>query len=111
MTKNVSPIGSTVSADIERLRAENAEFREAYDSLQPFEELARIVIMRRAELDLTQQELADRMRSTKSVISRIESGRHRTNTDTLRRLAEALGGHAVVGFQFGDEPARDLVRL
>lgn len=111
MTKNVSPIGSAVSADIERLRAENHKFREAYDALQPFEELARIVIVRRAELDLTQQELADRMGSTKSVISRIESGQHRTNVDTLRRLAEALGGYAVVGFQFGDEPTRELVRL
>jgi hypothetical protein len=45
------------------------------------------------------------------VISRIESGQHRTNTDTLRRLAGALGGHAVVGFQFGDDQARELVRL
>jgi len=111
MTQNVSPIGSTVGADIERLRAENAEFREAYDALEPFEQLARIVIVRRAVLDLTQQELADRMGSTKSVISRIESGRHRINANTLRRLAEALGGHAVVGFQFGNEPVRDLVRL
>lgn len=111
MTQNVRPVGSTVSADIARRRAESAEFRDAHDALQPFEELARIVIMRRAELGLTQQELADRMGSTKSVISRVESGQHRTNTQTLRRLAEALGGHAVVGFQFGDEPARELVRL
>ncbi len=71
------------------------------------------MIMRRAQLRLTQQELAERMGTTKSVISRIESGQHRTSTDTLRRLAEALDGHAVIGFAFGTDGhgQPDLVRL
>lgn len=58
-------------------------------------------------------ELAERMTTTKSVISRIESGQHRSSTETLRRLAEALDGHAVIGFEFDSEkPTRqDLVRL
>ncbi|MGH9155064.1 MAG: helix-turn-helix domain-containing protein [Acidimicrobiales bacterium] len=59
--------------------------------------------MRRAQLELTQQELAGRMGTTKSVISRIESGQHRATTDTLRQLAEALDGHAVIGFEFDSE--------
>jgi len=56
---------------------------------------------------------AERMDTTKSVISRIESGQHRSGTDTLRRLAAALGGHAVIGFEFdSDEQLQpDLVRL
>ena len=70
---------------------------------------------RRVRLDrnLTQQELAERMSTTKSVISRIESGQHRSGTDTLRRLAEALNGRAVIGFEFDAAPAtgQDLVRL
>lgn len=72
-----------------------------------------MVILRRAQLGLTQQELAKRMCSTKSVISRIESGQHRTNTDTLRRLAEALDGHAVIGFEFAssERAQPNLVRL
>jgi uncharacterized protein YbjQ (UPF0145 family) len=47
------------------------------------------------------------------VISRIESGQHRSGTDSLRRLAEALGGYAVVGFEFDSKrpAAKDLVRL
>lgn len=51
--------------------------------------------------------------SDASVISRIESGQHRTGTETLRRLAEALDGHALLGFEFGteSEPARELVAL
>lgn len=87
--------------------------RDAHERLRPCDEIARIAITRRAELGLTQQELAERMQTTKSVISRIESGQHRTSTDTLRRLAEALDGHAVIGFEF-DMSAKirpDLVRL
>lgn len=109
LTDFVSPIGSSVADDIAQRRADNPEVREAYDRVRPFEEIARIVITRRAKLGLTQQELAERMGTTKSVISRIESGQHRSGTETLRRLAEALDGHAVIGFEFDAGP--ELVRL
>ncbi len=113
MAKNDSPIGSSVDEHTGQRRARSTKFRETQDRLRPFEEIARMVIMRRAQLGLTQQELAERMDTTKSVISRIESGQHRSGTDTLRRLAEALDGHAVIGFEFdsGNTPRPDLVRL
>ena len=114
MAKNVSPIGTSVGTDISQRRARSTKFQETQDRLRPFEEIARMVIMRRSQLGLTQQELAERMDTTKSVISRIESGQHRSGTDTLHRLAEALDGHAVIGFEFGSgkTPRRsDLVRL
>lgn len=111
MTKTDGPIGTSVTEDIAQQRAGDAGFREAYDRLRPFEEIARIVIMRRAQLGLTQQDLAERMGTTKSAISRIESGQHRSSTDTLRRIAEALGGHASVGFNFDAVAGPDLVRL
>ena len=113
MAKSVSPIGTRVEDHVAQQRARSPKYRETQDRLRPFEEIARVVIMRRAQLGLTQQELAERMNSTKSVISRIESGQHRSGTDTLRRLAEALDGHAVIGFDFNSaQPtAPDLVRL
>lgn len=113
MAKNNSPIGSSVEEHIGKRRARSTKYRETQDRLRPFEEIARVVIMRRAQLGLTQQELAERMSTTKSVISRIESGQHRTSTDTLRRLAEALDGHAVIGFEFDSDQRvqPDLVRL
>lgn len=113
MAENDSPIGSSVEEHVSQQRARSRGYRETQDRLRPFEEIARVVIMRRAHLGLTQLELAERMDTTKSVISRIESGQHRCGTDTLRRLAEALDGHAVIGFEFGSErlPQADLVRL
>ncbi len=109
----VSPIGGRVAADIERERRDSPAFRTEHDRLAGFEQLARIVIMRRAELGLSQEDLADRMGTTGSTVSRIESGQHATTAKTLKRLGEALDGHAVIGFDFGSEkrPKRELVSL
>jgi ribosome-binding protein aMBF1 (putative translation factor) len=107
---DVSPIGTSVSDAAEANRARSIRYREEYDRLEPFEQIARIAILRRGHLGLSQQELAERMGTTASVISRIESGQHRTSTNTLSRLANALGGQAVLGFEF--EPgAPELVAL
>jgi len=77
-------------------------YREELQRLAPYEGLARIVIARRQALGLTQQELAERVGTSHSVISRIESGRQPTSVTTLRRLAAAFETHLVIGFS--DEP-------
>ena len=69
--------------------------------------------MRRAALGLTQAELAARMGTTASAISRIESGQHATSPQTLKKLAGAFGARAVLGFEFGPakRPERELIAL
>jgi len=54
MSKQVSPIGKSVADDIKE-SLEDPEFRTEYERLAPYEELARIVIMRRAALGLKDQ--------------------------------------------------------
>jgi ribosome-binding protein aMBF1 (putative translation factor) len=112
MTKQISPIGKSVSDDIKE-SLEDPEFKAEYERLAPYEELARIVIMRRAALGLTQAELAARMGTTASAISRIESGQHATSSQTVKKLADAFGARAVLGFEFGStkHPERELVVL
>jgi len=112
MSKQVSPIGESVADDI-RESLEDPEFKAEYERLAPYEELARIVIMRRAALGLTQAELAARMGTTASAISRVESGQHATSPQTLKKLANAFGARAVLGFEFGSakRPERELVAL
>lgn len=46
------PVGQSIADSIEQSLAD-AEFRAEYERLRPYEELARIVIMRRAALGLT----------------------------------------------------------
>lgn len=48
MAKNVSPIGTSVGQNIGRRRARSTKYQETQDRLRPFEEIARMVIMRRA---------------------------------------------------------------
>ncbi|MGH8984584.1 MAG: helix-turn-helix domain-containing protein [Acidimicrobiia bacterium] len=113
MGENDGPVGTNVAAHIERRRSGSTRYRRAWQRLQPFEQIARVAIMRRAQLGLSQQEVAERMGTTASAISRIESGQHRTSIETLRRFAEALDGRALVGFEFGTgrRPERQVVRL
>lgn len=54
----------------------------------------------RTEAGLSQRELADRMGTTQSVISRLEEGGGaRNRIDTLARVASALDRHLVVSFR------------
>lgn len=96
-----------------RGRRGNVKYRAARDRLAPYEGIARFVIMRRAELGLTQEQLAERMGTSHSAISRIESGQHRTSVATLERLARALDVRFVMGFETGPRksPVRELVAL
>jgi transcriptional regulator with XRE-family HTH domain len=82
------------------------EYRAAQERLAPYEAIARFVILRRAELGLTQKQLAERMATSHSAISRIESGQHRASVATLERLAEALEARLVMGFERGLPEAR-----
>ena len=75
-------------------------------------EIAWLLIKFRMEKGLSQQELADLVGTSHSQISRIESGRHRTNLDTLTRIAHALDLRLVLGFEASSpsgKPKRDLV--
>ena len=55
--------------------------------------------------ELTQQQLAERIGTSYSAISRIESGRTATSLQTLIRIAHALDLKLVLGFEEAFEPA------
>jgi hypothetical protein len=57
MNNRATPAGQAVSDHIKE-SLKDPEFRAEYERLGSYEELARIVIMRRATLGLTQAELA-----------------------------------------------------
>ena len=105
---NVSPAGTPVSEARRRRERRSPEYRAAQARLAPYEAIARFVIQRRAELGLTQEQLAERMATSHSAISRIESGQHRTSVATLERLADALEARLVMAFETG--PPEALIR-
>ena len=77
-----SPIGKTHEQAVRR-RSKDPAYRAAAAKLAPYEHLARLVIHRRMKEGWTQAELAERLGTSHSVISRIESGQHPTSVTTL----------------------------
>lgn len=106
-----NPIGTSAAEAQRRRAARSPVYRAERRRLQQFEELARLVIKHRADLGLSQQDLARRVGTSHSAISRLESGRHQTSVATLQRVAGALGVRLVLGFESGppDRPIRELV--
>src|SRR5947208_459519 len=73
-----------------RREAASEAYRLERARLAPFEQVARQVILLRARHGLTQQQLAQRLGTSHSQISRIESGQHKSSLETLRRIAAAF---------------------
>lgn len=85
--------------DLHKKWMKNKEYRVAYDKLAPEFALARAVMKARVTARLTQEQLAERMKTTQSVIARLESGRTRPSTQTLERLAAATGTRLKISFE------------
>ncbi len=58
-----------------------------------------MVIARRIRYGLTQEQLAVRVGTSVSAISRLEGGQHRPNVETLEKLGKAFGERFVFGFE------------
>jgi len=85
--------------ELHRKWMKNKRYRKAHDELAEEYTLARAVIAARAAAGLTQEQLAQRMATTQSVIARLESGRTRPSTNTLERLAAATGTRLRITFE------------
>ncbi|MGH8992084.1 MAG: helix-turn-helix transcriptional regulator [Acidimicrobiia bacterium] len=94
-----SSVGSTADQASARRAARSPEYRAQRAEREGFREIAWLLIKYRMDKGLSQQQLADLVGTSHSQISRIESGRHRTNLDTLTRIAHALDLRMVLGFE------------
>ncbi len=67
------------------------EFKIEYEKLKPRYEAIAQIIRARKEQNMTQAELAKRVGTQKSNISRLESGNYNPSLDFLVKVAESLG--------------------
>jgi DNA-binding XRE family transcriptional regulator len=67
------------------------EFKIEYEKLKPRYEMIEQIIRVRREQNITQAELAKRVGTQKSNISRLESGNYNPSLDFLVKIAESLG--------------------
>lgn len=75
----------------EKRMAEDPAYRAAYEALDEEFTLVSTMIEARTRAKLSQAEVATRMGTTESAISRLESGRVKPSTRTLERYAHATG--------------------
>ncbi len=67
-------------------------FKKAYEDLKEEYALAREMLEARSRYGLTQEAVAERMGTTKSAVSRLEStGKHAPSLKTLKKYAQAVG--------------------
>jgi ribosome-binding protein aMBF1 (putative translation factor) len=108
----VSPVGESADQAAARRAKQSPEYRAQQATLAGCREIAWLLIKFRMDKGLSQQALADLVGTSNSQISRVESGRHRTNLDTLTRIAHALDLRLLLGFEAASSsgrPKRELV--
>jgi transcriptional regulator with XRE-family HTH domain len=94
-----SPFGQTTAQASRRRAQQSPEYQAELAHLAPYEEIARQVIRLRMKSNLSQAALADLVGTTKSAISRLESGHHAPTVATLRKIAAAFERKLVISFE------------
>ena len=74
------------------------ETKKEYDAMEPEFQLTIELLRLREELNITQQELADRTGINRADISRIENGNANPSLKTMKRLASAMGKRVSISF-------------
>ena len=75
------------------------EFRKAYEESRLEYEIARAIIRARIKKGFTQKQLAEKLKTRQSVISRVENARTTPSLTFLKRLAGALNSSLQVQFK------------
>jgi DNA-binding XRE family transcriptional regulator len=112
-----SPLGGTAAAaaaDRAMRRPGYRDARDEYAAIRALREknwIAAHLRERRYELELTQQEVADRAGTSHSFISKLEGGDHIPTIPVLQRILEVLDEELLIGIQRDvpdEEPEREF---
>jgi DNA-binding XRE family transcriptional regulator len=78
-------------SEVRSLLMKDAEFKAEYERLKPRYDVISQIIEARTSQNITQEELAFRVGTQKSNISRLESGTYNPSLDFLAKVARSLG--------------------
>lgn len=91
--------GRTLEEHIEE-SMKDPEFKKAWDDLEPEFELLGSMIKARERKKISQAELAKRLGTKQSAISRLERGAFsKATVETLRKIADALDSRLIIKLQ------------
>lgn len=86
--------------EFEKILMKRPSFKKTQEATRIEYEIARALIKARLEKGLTQAEIARRMNTKQSVISRVENARTMPSLAFLKRLATVLDASLQVRFKF-----------
>lgn len=70
----------------------NPKFKKAYDDLEPEYAIVRAILEKRIKSKMSQKDLAKKLGTKQSAISRLESGTYNPTLSFLKKLSATLGG-------------------
>lgn len=79
--------------DLKKELLKKPGFKREYDALEPEYALIKQIIDKRLKKGLSQQNLAQKVGTKQSAISRLESGNYNPSLFFLKKIAAALGSH------------------
>jgi ribosome-binding protein aMBF1 (putative translation factor) len=85
--------------DLHKKWMKNRKYRGEYEALEEAFSLSAALIKARARAGLTQEQVAQRMQTTKAVVARLEGGGCKPSTRTLQKFAKATGTRLNISFE------------
>lgn len=85
--------------DLKKQLLERPDVRAEYDALAEEFSLAEALIRARAEADMTQEQVAEKMQTSQSYVAKLESGSVSPSMKALQRYAAATGARLKISFE------------
>jgi ribosome-binding protein aMBF1 (putative translation factor) len=85
--------------DLHKEWMKNPKYRREYNALEEEFSLAAALLEARSRVGSTQEEVAQRMKTTQAVIARLEGGGSMPSTRTLEKYAKATGSRLKISFE------------
>lgn len=113
----ISPVGTTATSAARARTRHSADYREARAEYATIRELrkknwiAAHIRERRYELELTQNEVAQRAGTSHSFISKLETGEHIPTIPVLERILRVLDEQLLIGIErqiTGEDTEREI---
>ena len=79
-------------SDVKKEWLKNPKFKKAYDDIEPEYAIIRAILKKRIESNMSQKDLARKLGTKQSAISRLESGNYNPTLSFLKKLSTTLGG-------------------
>ena len=85
--------------DLHKNWMNDPKYRREYEALEEEFSLVAALLEARTRAGLTQEQVAQRMKTTQAVIARLEGGGSKPSTRTLERYAAATGSRLKITFE------------